>query len=107
MGPGRLVAGRHHVGMAGKGDVRRRAADAGIEVVDIGGAGFGKDDAVHLEAGGFQQCFENAKRAGIGGRDGRAADQVAGNGNGIIHAPRLPCDAADGPALCGINSNRT
>ena len=73
--------------MAGKGDVRRSVADAGIEIVDIGGAGLREGDAMHLEAGGFQQVFENAERAGIGGGDGRAADEVAGNGNGIIHAP--------------------
>ncbi len=87
--PGGLVAGRHHVGMSGKGDVRRRGADAGIEIVDVGGAGFAEGDAMHLEAGGFQDVFEHAERAGIGRGDGGAADQVAGNGNGIIHGPRL------------------
>src|SRR6185369_15352287 len=46
MAPGRLVAGRHHVSMAGKGDVRRLGADPGIEVVDIGGAGLAEGDAV-------------------------------------------------------------
>ena len=82
-----LVAGRHHVGMAGKGDVRRVAADAGIEIVDVGGAGLGEGDAMHLEAGGFQDVFEHAERAGVGRRYGGAADEVAGNGNSIIHAP--------------------
>ena len=57
-----LVARRHHVGMAGKGDVRRRVADAGIEIVDVGGAGFAEGDAMHLEAGGLQECFP-ARRA--------------------------------------------
>ena len=63
------------------------AADAGIEIVDVGGAGLAEGDAMHLEAGGLQEAFENAERAGIGGGDGRAADEVAGDGNGIIHAP--------------------
>ena len=57
--PGGLVAGRHHVGMPGKADVRRLLADAGIEIVDIGGAGFAEGDAMDLEAGGFQDVFEN------------------------------------------------
>ena len=87
MRPCGFVARRHHVGMAGKGDVRRLSADAGIEIVDVGGAGFAEGDAMHLEAGVFQQAFEDAERAGIGGGYGRAADEVAGNGNGIIHAP--------------------
>ena len=30
-----FVTGRHHVGMAGKGDVRPFRADAGVEIVDI------------------------------------------------------------------------
>ena len=82
-----FVTGRHHVGMAGKGDVRRFRADAGVEVVDIGGAGLAEGDAMHLEAGVFQQTFEDAERAGIGRGDRWAADEVAGNGNGVIHTP--------------------
>ena len=62
-------------------------ADAGIEVVDIGGAGLAEGDAMHLEAGALQEIFEHAERAGIGGRNGGAADEVAGNGDSIIHAP--------------------
>ena len=73
--------------MAGKGDVRRAVADAGIEIVDIGGAGLAEGDAMHLEAGGFQKVFENTERAGVGRGDGGAADEVAGNGDGVIHAP--------------------
>ena len=62
-------------------------ADAGVEIVDVGGAGLAEGDAMHLEAGVFQQAFENAERAGIGRGYRRAADEVAGNGNGIIHTP--------------------
>ena len=87
MRPGALVARRHHVGMAGKGDVRGTVADAGIEIVDIGGAGFAEGDAMHLEAGVFQDIFEDAERAGIGRGYRRAAEEIAGNGKGIIHAP--------------------
>ena len=90
VGPGALVAGRHHVGVSGKGEVRRRGADAGVEVVDIGGAGFAEGEAMHLEAGGLQNGFEHAERAGVGRGYRGAAQQVAGDGEGgegIIHAP--------------------
>ena len=83
--PGRLVADRHHVGVAGKGDVRRGIAEAGIEVVDVLGAGFAEGHAVQLEAGGLQQVFKNTQRAGIGGGNGGAADEVARDRNSIIH----------------------
>ena len=105
MGPGALVAGRHHVGMPGKGDMRRAVADAGIEIVDIGGAGFAEGDAMHLEAGGFQDVFEHAERAGVGRGYRGAAEEIAGDGKGISHASRLTCAPADGPALCGTNSS--
>src|SRR3984893_11436227 len=61
MAPGALVARRHHVGMSGEGYVRSGAADAGIEVVDIGSAGFAEGDAMHLEAGAFEYVFEHAE----------------------------------------------
>ena len=55
-------------------------ADAGVEIVDIGGAGLAEGDAMHLEAGGFQNGFEHAERAGIGRGYRGAAQQVAGDG---------------------------
>src|SRR4051794_31694164 len=61
MAPGALVAGRHHVCMSGKADVRSSGADARIEVVDIGGAGFAESDAMHLEAGRSEDFFKDAK----------------------------------------------
>src|SRR6185437_5053293 len=85
--PGALVARGHHVGVAGERDMRRRVADAGVEIVDIGGAGLAERDAMNVEAGVFQQRLEHAQRAGIGGRDGGTADQVAGNGESVTHAP--------------------
>ena len=33
--PRRLVAGRYHIGMSGKGDVRRLGADPRVEIVDV------------------------------------------------------------------------
>ena len=42
MRPGRFVAGRHHVGMAGEGQMRRCRADAGVEIFHVIGARFVK-----------------------------------------------------------------
>jgi hypothetical protein len=42
---------------------------------------------MHLEAGVLQKTFEDAERTGIGGGDRGAADEVAGDGNGVIHTP--------------------
>src|SRR5882724_12471024 len=52
--PCAFIAWWHHVGMAGESDVRARASDPRIEIVDIGGAGFAEGDAMHLEAGAFE-----------------------------------------------------
>ncbi len=87
MGPGALVAGRHHVSMPGEGDVRGAVAEAGIEVVDVGGARFAEGDAMHLETGSIQDGFEHAERTGVGRGYRRAAEQIAGNGKGVSHAP--------------------
>ena len=86
VGPGAFVAGRHHVGMPGKGDVRGAVAEAGIEVVDIGGAGLAEGDAMHLETGGLQDGFEYAERAGVGRGYRGAAEEIAGNRKGVSHA---------------------
>ena len=42
---------------------------------------------MHLEAGVFQDIFEHAERAGIGRGYRGAAEEVAGNGKGVSHAP--------------------
>jgi hypothetical protein len=60
-----------------------------IEIVDIGGAGLTEGDAMHLEAGCLQDIFENAERAGIRRGYGRAADQIAGDGDSICHRASL------------------
>jgi hypothetical protein len=41
---------------------------------------------MHLEAGAFKDIFQNTKRAGVGRRYGWAADEIAGNREGVIHA---------------------
>ena len=83
MSPCALVARRHHVGMTREGNVRRAAADAGIEIVDVGGAGLAEGDAMHLEAGALQDVLEHAERAGIRRGYRRTAQQIAGDGEGV------------------------
>ena len=95
MGPVRLVAGRHHVGVAGEDEVRRLAADAGIEVVDRRRAGFGEGHAMSGKARVLQDPFKHAERAALRRRHRRTAQQLAGNGDGIgrpSHGPRLEHD---------------
>ena len=77
------IAGRHHVGVAGEHQMRRARADAGVEVLDIGGARLGEGHPVHGEARALQQRFEKAQRAAFRRRHRRAAQQIAGDGDGI------------------------
>ena len=77
------IAGRHHVGVAGEHQMRRARADAGVEVLDVGGAGLGERHPVHGEARALQQRFEKRQRAAFRRRHRRAANQIAGDGDGI------------------------
>ena len=81
--PPRLVAGRHHVGVAGEHEVRPAGADAGIEVLDVVGASFGKGHALDGEAGTFQPIGEIAERTTFRRRHRRTAQEIAGEGDGI------------------------
>src|SRR6185312_270318 len=99
--PRALVARGHHVGMSGKGEMRRGAAESRIEVVDIRSASFRERDAVRLKTLGLEQVFQHVKRAGVGRRYGRAADEGLGNREGIVHVPGLTCMPRGGLALCG------
>ena len=83
--PGALVARRHDVGVAGEGEVRPVGADAGVEIVDVGGAGLAEGHAVAGEAAAFR-ALKHAQRTGIGRRDPGAADEIAGNRESIGHA---------------------
>ena len=95
MGPGGLVAGRHHVGMAGKGDVRGVVADARIEIVDVGGAGFAEGDAMRLETRWLSAGLR-ARRARRHRRGHRWAAERSGQWRGHRSCPRLTCHAAMG-----------
>ncbi len=83
MAPARLVARRHHVGVAGDDEIGRFRAKPRIEVFDVGGARLAEGHAVDGETGRLQRLFENAKRAAFRRRHRRTAQQVAGDGNGI------------------------
>ena len=45
--PGRFVAGRHHIGMAGEYEIGLPLADARVEIVDRRSAGLGKGRTLH------------------------------------------------------------
>ncbi len=74
-GPGAEVAGGDDVRMPGEAEVGRRRADACIEVIDVGCAGFAEDQAVREEAGLLQDVIEQRQRAGLVGRHALAADE--------------------------------
>lgn len=78
-----LVARRHHIGMPGEHQIGRGAADAGVEILDVVGAGFVEGHAMHGEAGGLEHAFEIVERAAFIWRDRAAAQQIAGDSNGI------------------------
>ncbi len=82
MRPGLLVAGRHDVGMAGEHQVRRRRADAGIEIFHVVRARLVERHAMHGEASGLQGGFEERERAAFRRRHRAAAQQIAGKGEG-------------------------
>ena len=61
MRPGRLVARRHHVGVAGEHEMRRGRADAGVEILDVGGAGLASNVMrCTVKPAPFSTRFENA-----------------------------------------------
>src|SRR5262249_24036583 len=103
--PGALVARRHHVGVAGEGDVRPFAADPRIEVVDVGGAGLGEGHAVAGEAGCGERLCKHPQRTGVGRGYRGAANEITGNGESIGHVLRLTCMPPGGLALGGTNSS--
>ena len=94
--PRRLVARRHHVGMAGEHQMGRGGADAGVEILHVVGARLAEGHAVHGEAGGLEHAFEKGERAAFLRRDGTAAQQIAGDGDGdrrVIVQPIVPAKA--------------
>ena len=71
------IARRHHVGVAGEHQMRRAGADAGVEVLDVGGARLGERHAMHGEARALQHAFRatSARRPPPASPTGSAADR--------------------------------
>ena len=63
--------------MAGKDEEGRARADAGIEIVDVGRARFGKCDPLRRKARLFQRGLEDAERAAVLRRHRGASDERA------------------------------
>ena len=83
MAPGRLVARRHHVGVAGEHQIGLRGADAGIEISIGAVPGSVKTCAMHGEAGLLQHALQISQRAALLRRHRTAAEQIAGDGDRI------------------------
>ena len=75
--PRREIAHRHHVGMAGEAEMLPAAADAGIEVGHIVGAGLGEIHALAREAEWRQRLFQQLQGTGFARRHALAADERA------------------------------
>ncbi len=95
--PRLLIARRHDVGVAGKGDMRRATADARIEIIDVRSAGFREHHALHGEAGSAERGLQNAERAGIRRRHRRATHEIACQRESISHGSRLARAPQDVP----------
>ena len=85
MRPLRLIARRHHVGVAGQHQMRRRGADARVEILDRVGAGLLEGDAMHREARALEHRLDDGERAALRRRHRGAADQIACEGDRIGH----------------------
>jgi hypothetical protein len=86
--PGLLGASRHHVGMAGKAQVRCGIADPRIEVVDVGCARVREFQAVAGEPQPLEDEFQQVERAALRRRHAGAADQIPGQLDRVDHGPR-------------------
>ena len=94
MRPGRFVAGRHHVGMAGEHQMRRVGADAGVEVLDRRGAGLREGDAMDVEARAFEHALNKRQARRL--RPASPCGSAAGRGQGSVSAVGGPWRAFSG-----------
>ena len=83
MAPGCFIARRHHVGVAGKHEIGPFAADPGVKVLDRRGAGLGEGGAVNGKSRLPEHRLQIADRPAFLRRDRAAADEIAGDGDGI------------------------
>ena len=73
--PARLVARRHHVGVAGEGEIGPRLSESRIEVEDRGRILRLEGDEVGREPGVAQKIAQIGQRAAVGGRDRGKAEK--------------------------------
>jgi hypothetical protein len=73
MVPCRIIAGRDHIGVASKDEMRRTRTDPGIKILDRYRARLGERDAMHGKTGALEHAFEIGKCAAFRGRHRRAA----------------------------------
>ncbi len=92
--PRRLVARRHHVGMAGEHEIGFFVADPREQVLDRRGAGLGKRHAVNGKSRFRQQLLQIGERPTLLRRDRPAADKIASDGDGIGGHRRVIASAA-------------
>ena len=83
MRPGRFVTHRHHIGVAGKHQMRAVARQPRVKVFDVGRAVFRKDRALDIEAQRLQHGLERRQHTALGRRHRRAADEGSEIGGGI------------------------
>jgi hypothetical protein len=87
--PGGGVAHRHHVGVAGEAEVGPGRPDPGVEVLDLAEPHPAAD-----KAQARQDLLDHIHGPGVGGGDGRTADQLAGQLDGV--------DPGHGPSPSGV-----
>ena len=75
--------GRHHVAVAGKGEVRGAVAADRDQVLDRPVRCLAAGESVDNEALRLQRRRQHVLRAGIGGGDAGAADEIGGERDGI------------------------
>ena len=81
--PGRFVARRHHVGVAGQHEIGLGGADAGVKIFNVVRAWLREGHAVHGEARRLQGRLQKRQRAAFRRRHRRTAHEIAGKGYGI------------------------
>jgi hypothetical protein len=84
------VADRHDVAVAREAEMRAARADAGVEVVDVGRAGFRERHALAAEAERAERALEHAQHALVLRGHRGAADQGLREADGIDLRHRRP-----------------
>ena len=100
MAPRRLIARRHDVGMAGEHEIGFFGADPREQIFDRRGAGLGEGRAMNGKPRFRQHPLQIRERPALLGRNRAAADEIAGDGDGIGGHVRVNSSPA-GPGRMG------